>query len=186
MTTEITIASRRSRSGREVKGKTQSAELIGLLSEAGVHTMERVAVPAHTRPRYQLASWCKRWAGLALAGPVQAERVDPDRGGEQVIDWQALQILFCTALCTAKLPRSTFCWLLVLLITRDFANFNSISRPSLRPHRAFRGLDDRHSITAGRLLGLDAATNIRQRSAAWTSDRPVIGSPSGYVTSPQG
>ena len=33
-------------------------------------TMERVAVPAHTRPKYQLASWCKRWAGLALAGPV--------------------------------------------------------------------------------------------------------------------
>lgn len=58
--------------GREVKVKAQSAELIGLSSEAGVPTMERVAVPAHTRPKYQLASWCKRWTRLALAGPVQS------------------------------------------------------------------------------------------------------------------
>lgn len=72
MTTDITSASRRSRSGRELKGRARSADLIGLSIEAGVPTMERVAVPARTRPKYQLASWCKRWAGLALAGPVHS------------------------------------------------------------------------------------------------------------------
>lgn len=89
--------------------------------------------------------------------------------GIKSLTGRSFQISFCKPLCSAKLPRSTFCWLLLLLlllIRRDFANFNFISRPSLRPHRAFCGLGDRHPITAGRLLGLDSAAKIRQRPAA--------------------
>lgn len=168
-----------------MKGRAHSAELIGLSSEAGVPTLERVAVPAHTRPKYQLASCSKRWAGLALA----CAEWTPIEVGDKSLTGQVLfQILFCKPLCTAKLPRSMFCWLLLLLllISRDLANFISISRPSLRPHRAFRGLGDRHPITAGRLLGLDTASKMRQRPAAGLLTAQRLEYLQVTFTSPQG
>lgn len=109
-------------------------------------TMERVAVPAHTRPKYQLASWCKRWAGLALAGPVQSG--PRSRWGTSHRMAGHSQILLCTPLCTAELPHTpdtTFCWLLAACcVLRAAANQPrpcglELYLPSLRPHRAFLG-----------------------------------------------
>lgn len=106
------------------------------------------------------------WVGIGCA----CAEWTPIEVGNKSLTGRPFQISFCAPLCSAKLPRSTFCWLLLLLllllISRDFTNFNFISRPSLRPHRAFCGLGDRHPITAGRLLGLDSAAKIRQRPAA--------------------
>lgn len=69
--------------------------------------MERVAVPAHTRPKYQLASWCKRrgWVGIGWASAEWT----PIKGGDKVID---CQVFFDLGLHDALLA---VCWLLLLL-----------------------------------------------------------------------
>lgn len=112
-------------------------------------TMERVGVPAHTRPKYQLhrgASAGLGWQWLGL------RRADPDRGGAQVIEWQAI-LRSCSArrcaLPSCHSRRSAGCWLL-LLISRDLAGLNFISRRYDRTE-LFWGRGDRHPITAGRL-----------------------------------
>lgn len=74
--------------------------------------MERVAVPAHTRPKYQLASWCKRrgWVGIGWAC---AEWTPIKGGGDKVIELAELAGLFSDlGLHDALL---TACWLLLLL-----------------------------------------------------------------------
>lgn len=107
------------------------------------------------------------WVGIGWAC---AEWTPIEVGDKSMTGRPFSDLVLHAAVHTAKLPCSTFCWLLMLLlISRDLVNFNSISRPSLRPHRAFCRLGDRHPTTAGKLLGLDTAAKMRQRPAAGLS-----------------